>query len=182
MEDHLIIKGCKNGEETAFKLFVEKYAAQIMSICMRYLKDPASAKDAVQETLILVFKSIKQYKGDGVLGAWVGGVAVNVWLKEVRSSKTFADITFAEYQESGSASINDNLEVEDILKLINQMPETLRLVFNLNLIEGFSHLEISEMLGISESSSRVYLLRSRNYLKEKLTEKSTSLAKIVQYK
>ncbi|MBK7695590.1 MAG: hypothetical protein IPI30_15125 [Saprospiraceae bacterium] len=67
------------------------------------------------------------------------------------------------------------------MKLINQMPETLRLVFNLNLIEGFSHLEISEMLGISESSSRVYLLRSRNYLKEKLTEK-TSLAKIVQYK
>ncbi|MBK7695591.1 MAG: hypothetical protein IPI30_15130 [Saprospiraceae bacterium] len=77
---------------------------------MRYLKDPASAKDAVQETLILVFKSIKQYKGDGVLGAWVGRIAVNVCLKELRSSKTFADITFAEYQESGSASINDNLK------------------------------------------------------------------------
>lgn len=181
MEDHLIINGCINGEESAFKYFVEKYAGQIMAICMRYLKDSSKAKDAVQETLIAVFKSMKQYKGDGALGAWVGRIAVNICLREIRMNRNFSDISLLEFSTTEISVASHHLEAEDIIYLINQMPDTLRLVFNLNLIEGYSHLEISEMLGISESSSRVYLLRARNFLKEKITKNWEREAKVFKY-
>jgi RNA polymerase sigma-70 factor (ECF subfamily) len=181
LEDHLIINGCRNGDETAFKYFVEKYAGMMTAICLRYLKDSTKAKDAVQETLIAVFKNIKQYNGVGSLGAWVSRIAVNTCLREIKRCRKLTDVSLLEFRATEISGASDHLEAEDLIYLINQMPDTLRLVFNLNLIEGFSHLEISEMLGISESSSRVYLLRARKLLKEKITENTIREAKVFKY-
>lgn len=182
MDDQLIILGCKKGEEKAFRQLVDKFAGQIMSICIRYLKDTALAKDATQETLIAVFKSIQQYSGSGMLGGWISKIAVNVCLREIRTRKVFTDIDSIELGCTDHHQNHDLLEAEDILKLVNEMPETLRLVFNMSLIEGYSHLEIATLLGISESSSRVYLLRSRSFMKEKLTHNSGKGVKVLHFK
>ncbi len=144
----------------------------LMSICRRYVKDQPTAKDILQESLIRIFKNIDGYKSIGSFEGWMRKITVRCALghldkKHVRRESSVADINSDEITMPLAL---DNLGVEDIIKLVQELPPGFRSVFNLKIIEGYNHREISEMLGITESASRSQLTRARQLLQRKYTE------------
>ncbi len=168
MTQNEIILGCKRGDEGAYRFLVDTYADRLMGICVRYLRDIQLAEDALQETYILVFKSIHNFRDEGSLPAWMGKIAVNCCLKELRKAKRLSfpeeESVFEQLIEWPAAQ--RQMDTEDLLLLLDQLPPHYRIIFNLHSIEGYNHKEISEMLGISETLSRTKLTRARKMLQD----------------
>lgn len=164
MEIEKIIEGCKSGKAECQEYLVRKYAPVLLAICRRYTKDHESANDALQEAFINIFKYIKSYSGKGSFEGWLKRIAVNC-------SITFQKKHFQKYHEADV--LNDNIQhceipqvysslgKEEILDLLNELPRSLYIVFNMSVIEGYNHKEISEILEISEGTSRASLSRAR---------------------
>jgi RNA polymerase sigma factor (sigma-70 family) len=168
LDQNAIISGCKQGQEKAFKALVDQYAPKLMAVCNRYLKDTDLAKDALQESLIAIFKSIGSYSGTGSFEGWITKITVRVCLSEIRNLRQLYDLAIVDQQEVSSYDDELHFDTEDIVKLINRLPELQRIVFNMHVVEGFSHAEISTLLNIAESSSRVYLTRARKWLQDSI--------------
>jgi RNA polymerase sigma-70 factor (ECF subfamily) len=171
LDQNAIIYGCKQGQEKAFKALVDQYAPKLMAVCNRYLKDTDLAKDALQESLISIFKSIASYSGTGSFDGWMTKITVRACLSEIKNRRQLHDLTVVDQQEVIGYDDQLPFEIDDIVKLINELPELQKIVFNMYIVEGFSHAEISTLLNIAESSSRVYLTRARKWLQETI-EKS----------
>jgi RNA polymerase sigma factor (sigma-70 family) len=168
LDQSSIIKGCKQGQEKAFKALVDQYAPKLMAVCHRYLKDTDLAKDALQESLISIFKSIASYTGTGSFDGWITKITVRACLSEIRNKRQLHDLAIVDQQEVTGYDDQLPFDTEDIIKLINELPELQRIVFNMHVVEGFSHAEISALLNIAESSSRVYLTRARKWLQDSI--------------
>lgn len=153
-------------------MLFEQYAGKMMTVCRRYSRDATEAEDMLQEALIKVFQYIHQYKFEGSFEGWVRKIVVNTALRYVQKKK----VSFTEINNDSESSPRleayaySNLGEEDILKLINQLPEGYRLVFNLSVIEGFTHDEIAEMLNIQPATSRSQLVKARKMLQNKFLE------------
>ena len=159
-----------------------------MAICRRYTKDSASAQDALQETFINVFKYLHTYSGKGSFEGWMKRIAVNCSLafaKKVHPVYFVDDTPASDYEMSEVPDAYSNLGKEEIMRLLKRLPESLYIVFNLVVIEGYNHREVGEMLGITEGSSRGSLSRARAKLIDilnsenniGLTKKSSLMAK-----
>lgn len=169
MEYSDIIAGCKNGEAASQAKLVRTFAPRLMAICMRYTNDRSHAEDALQETFVNVFKYIKSYKGTGSFEGWLKRIAVNC---SITFQKKIRPIHFADEMEMERVSqaqipdVYSTLGKQDIMELIHQLPQSYKVVFTLNIIEGYNHNEIGEMLNISASTSRATLSRARAKLIE----------------
>jgi len=135
-----------------------------MSICIRYTKDHSLAEDALQETFINVFKYINTFSGSGSFEGWLKKIAINSSLsfqKKIKNDSSFVEIdeSFSSYAEI--PDIYGSLNREEILSLLNELPHSQYTIFNLRIVEEFTHKEISEMLNISERTSRSTLSRAR---------------------
>ena len=142
----------------------------LMVVCLRYVKDESNAKDVLQETLIRIFRSIGKYEATGSFEGWMRKIAVRCslqWLEENKARREISvvDINLDENIESEEL---DTLTLEQITKLIEELPEGYQTVFNLNVVEGYDHKEIAELLNITESSSRSQLVRARRLLQKKI--------------
>jgi RNA polymerase sigma-70 factor (ECF subfamily) len=153
-------------------MLFEQYAGTLMTVCLRYAQDQMEAEDILQESFIRIFKYIYQFKSEGSFEGWLRRIVVNTALKKLEKKKIhFSEIT--EYtsstfgQEPGAYS---NIGEEDILKLIKDLPEGYRLVFNLNVIEGFSHEEIAKILHIQAATSRSQLAKARKMLQNQIIQ------------
>ncbi|MEP6793733.1 MAG: RNA polymerase sigma factor [Saprospiraceae bacterium] len=168
MTSHEIIQGCKAGQEQAYRYLVDTYADQLMGTCMRYLRDHQKAEDAVQETYIRVFKAIHRFDENGSLIAWMIKIAINCCLKEWRKSKRLSFNEEATVFENRIQlpDVYEKLTSDDLLILLDSLPVSYRIIFNLHVIEGYSHKEISNILGIQVSHSRTKLTRARDMLQE----------------
>lgn len=166
------------GDRFAQKSLFEHFAGRMMSLCHRYAKDKQEAEDILQEGFIKVFKNLKNYKGKGSFEGWIRTIIVNTALNK-RSKLSFTrekSVEEAElYEEGYEPSIISKLSADEILKIINKLPEGYKIVFNLYAIEGYSHKDIAELLGIEEGTSRSQLAKARKMLKEKITS-LTSIA------
>ncbi len=163
-----LIKRCKNQEWSAQKELYLLYADELMSIAVRYSNDLSSAKDLVQETFLTLFKKIDQFDEEkGTLGAWLTRILINHSFKEYRKNQKMIFSSEAVFEEalSDEISIIEQLEAEDILNLLKELPEGCRTIFNLNVIEGYRHTEISKILHISASASRAQLTRAKKLLR-----------------
>lgn len=159
-----IIKGCKEGNRKSQDALVQKYASGFLFLCQRYLPDKEMAKDALQETFISIFKNIGQFEGKGSFEGWMKRIAINTSLHMHRKSLLFGYEDIEEHFDLSQEQIPEiygTFEREDILGLLQLLPESLYLVFNLYVIEGYQHNEIAEMLKISESTSRAALHKAR---------------------
>lgn len=181
MKIEVIISGCKKGKKDAQEALVRRFGPTLLAICNRYCNDKNLAYDALQETFISVFKYIDTFKGVGSFEGWVKRIAVRSSLRLV---KKFNNLKLTESEEnlefhmdSRLPNAYSNLEVEQIKKYINILPQSLRLVFNLYVVEGFSHKEISELLGIGESTSRANLTKARVKLINVISENSDVIYK-----
>ena len=141
-----------------------------MTVCLRYACDQAEAEDILQESFIKVFSHIGQYRFEGSLEGWIRRIVVHTALRTLQKKK----IRFMEIDEDLdlAQSVNADglvgLSVEELLKLIGNLPDGYRLVFNLYVLEGYDHNEIAEMLKIKPATSRSQLLKARKVLQEKI--------------
>ncbi len=170
MTQNEIIQGCKTGHEDAYRELVDRYANKLMGLCVRYLRDRHKAEDAVQETFIQVFRSVHQFDASGNLIAWMSRIAINICLKEIKKSKrmVFTEQNLHLETLPVMPEIDRKMNTEELLTILDNLPAAYRIVFNLHLVEGYSHKEISEMLDIRESTSRTKLTRARKMLQDYL--------------
>ena len=142
----------------------------MLSLCLRYVKDESSAEDVMVSAFVKVFSRIDQYKGEGSFEGWLRKIMVNEALGFIRKYKNLyleVDIDHANY-EVDLEKLESHMEVEELLQLIYQLPTGYRTIFNLYAIEGYSHKEIAEMLGISINTSKSQLSRARVILQQSL--------------
>ena len=174
MELERIIQGCKKGEKKCQERLVRSYAPGLLAICRRYSRDSESANDALQESFINIFKYINSYSGKGSFEGWMKRIAVNCTI--TFQKKNFKvhfepDMLHDTSQHCEVPDVYSTLGKEDILSLLSELPKALYLVFNMHVVEGYSHKEISELLSISEGTSRASLSRARARLIEIIEER-----------
>lgn len=162
------IKGCIKGKLKYQEMLYKNYYAYGMSITLRYAKNREEAIEVLNDSFLKVFNNIKKYNPEKSFKAWFRQITVNTSIDHYRKMKRM--IQTDDIDEHQNISFNaDNiecLEAEDILKLLNLIPEHYRLIFNLYEIEGFDHNEIGEKLNISSSTSRANLSRAKKMLRE----------------
>lgn len=166
-----IIKGCQKGKKKYQYALVERYSGILMTVCRRYVSDENTAQDLLQESLIRIFTYIDKYKPTGSFEAWIKTVTRNCVLAWLKKSYVQNEMTIdtAEYFDGQvEPEVYSHLDEEELIKLIQELPTGYRIVFNMYVIEGYSHKEIAETLNINESSSRSQLGRARKLLQEKI--------------
>jgi RNA polymerase sigma-70 factor (ECF subfamily) len=145
----------------------------MLGVCLRYAKDSEQADDILQDGFVKVFTKLKDFKNEGSLEGWIRRVMVNTALDQIRKNgKTLGDVSVddVQYKIENNDHIAEQLMAEDLLKLINSMPDGYKVVFNMFAIEGYTHNEIADTLGISESTSKSQYSRARAYLRERISE------------
>lgn len=164
MQFNHLIRAIKNHDPLAQRQLVDRYSPYLYAICYRYLKQREDAQDALQEALILIFKNIHQVKvEETAFKAWSKRIAINVSLAKFRKAAYQNESCPAELPEPDLVhpKVLEQLKIGDILKLLDQLPTQQRQVFNLFIIDGYSHQEIAEILEIKTSYSRTLLTRAR---------------------
>lgn len=163
------IQNCKAGKAFAQKQLFDAYSKHVYATAMRYVADTNNAKDIVQDTFIRVFKYINSFDGEVVaFKSWISRICINESLKTIKKNQRFYSIEPG--QEMGTYTHKKELELEAeyIYNEILKLPSRYRTVFNLYTIEGYSHREIAETMGIKEASSRSCLTRAKQMLKERI--------------
>ena len=183
-KDVELIEGCRRQDRQAQKRLYDLYSSKLYALCCRYIKDKMEAEDVLITAFTKILNRIDQYSGEGNFEGWMRKVVVNDALSYLRKNKNMyleTDITAADY-EPDYEKLEDQLEAEDLLKMIDSLPTGYRIVFNLYAIEGYSHKEIGDQLGISESTSKSQLSRARVALQKCLMDTERKLVqKITEY-
>ncbi len=168
-----MVKALQKGDPKAQRYFYDKYAARMLAVCVRYLTDQMEAEDVMIEGFMKVFERINQFKGEGSFEGWVRRLITNEALMRLRSRRHIEiDIEAPEVQQyqANFDWADNSLETDDLMALIGKLPTGYRTIFNLYAIEGYSHAEIAEQLGITESTSKSQLHRARGLLQQMLRE------------
>ncbi len=173
------IKACVDNQQWAQKSLYEEYYPIMMNVAMRYAGTPDDAMDIIHESFIKVFKNLYKYNYGTSLNAWIKTIVVNTSIDFYRkdSRKKTEDIDEANYISSHMPQALDNIGAEEILKALQNLSPAYRSVFNLYVIEGYSHKEISDILKVNESTCRSNLVKARNKLKEYLIDRENFLKK-----
>lgn len=171
VSDEDIIRGCRQGKAQAQKALYEKYSRRMLAVCLRYIPDRMQAEDVFQDAFVKVFEALNQYR-DGSLEGWMRRIFVHFSINYYnrRYKKQLAqslDITEAIVPTPWPSAL-DSLSVDEIMALVNKLPEGCRVVFLLHAIEGYEHAEIAQSLGISEGTSKSQLHRARALLKAQM--------------
>jgi RNA polymerase sigma-70 factor (ECF subfamily) len=168
----LLIAACLREERWAQKLLYETYYGRLLTVCLRYSNNSEDARDILNEGFVKVFRFLDRYKVGTSLDSWMRRIMINTsidfYRKEMRHRSD--DLEAAEYKISEDTDIASNYAAQEILKAIQLLPPAYRAVFNLYAIEGYSHKEVAEALGITESTSRSNLVKARVKLKEMLNK------------
>jgi RNA polymerase sigma factor (sigma-70 family) len=168
-EDELI-KGCLRRDANAQRELYDTFSSKMYSICYRYVKDSMEAEDILVTSFMKVFDKISQFKSEGSFEGWIRRIVVNEALTYLRRNRSMYLETELEQAdlEPDYNMLSDHLEAEDLLNMIKELPTGYRIVFNLYAIDGYSHKEIADQLGISENTSKSQLSRARTYLQKML--------------
>ncbi|MDR0537695.1 MAG: sigma-70 family RNA polymerase sigma factor [Tannerellaceae bacterium] len=180
MNERQLIDGCKKGNRLAQKELYDKYSRKMMGVCMRYFNDKETARDVLQEGFVKLFLNINSFLEEGPFEAWMRKIFVNSALEHLRRVdilKEAASLDNVTEQSSAPSSPLDDLREQELLKMVQNLPTGFRTVFNLFAIEGYSHKEIAEMLGITESTSRSQYTRARQLLQKRIKEEDLKIKK-----
>lgn len=182
-EDELIAK-CRKGNSKAQASIYEKYSAKMLAVCMRYIKELNEAEDTLIQGFMKAFSKIDQYKQEGSFEGWLRRIMVNESLTFLRRNKSMyleVEIEKADRKPDYN-TLSTHLETEDLLKMVGNLPMGYRTVFNLYAIEGYSHKEIGEQLGITVNTSKSQLSRARKMLQGMLLKsESTIIGKLISH-
>lgn len=171
MDDNIFVQECLKGNSKAQKALFDKFAPKMLSVCLRYMKNVEQAEDVLQDGFIKVFRNLKSYKNTGALEGWIRRIVVNSCLDELKKSKKLllnVQVEEVEYKLEAEDFTAEKMMADDLMKLVQNMPEGYRVIFNMYAIEGYAHQEIASQLGISESTSKTQYLRARAYLQNRI--------------
>ncbi len=168
-----LIKSCIKGNRASQKVLYDRLAPRMFALCMRYVGDRVLAEDLLQEGFITLFTRLESYKGEGSFEGWARKIFVTTALMDLRKKdamKMSDELETARGMKADIPSQNQNIGYKELMKLVMELPPGFRTVFNLYAVEGYSHKEIGEMLGISETTSRTQFSRARAILQNKIKE------------
>ncbi|KUG11527.1 RNA polymerase subunit sigma-70 [Elizabethkingia sp. HvH-WGS333] len=167
-----IIEQCQKNDRKAQELLYRRYSNVLFSICLRYSGNYENAQDVFQEGFILIFKKITQYSFSGSFEGWIKRVMVNlnlekhrqkeIWLTEIEENMPLID------EEDNDLNDFQNVDYQDLIKYVQNLPTQYRQVFNLYVFEEYTHNEIAESLKISPGTSKSNLSRAREILRKEL--------------
>lgn len=168
-----IIAACVRKEHWAQKLLYEEYYSKMMGVCLRYSNDQEDALDILHEGFIKIFRNIGKYRAGTSLPAWIRRIMVNTAIDYYRKSirRRTEDLEHAFDVSSNDVDAVSQCSEKEILAAVQELTPAYRAVFNLYIIEGYSHKEIAEILDITESTSRSNLVKARVKLKDILRSK-----------
>lgn len=173
LRDIDIVKGCLNGDEKAFRMVYELFAPKMLPLCLRFFKSRDLAEDVLQESFITVFDKLYQFNESGPLESWIRKIVLHKCIHESKRENRLLSLTGIQVADDIEFNFDEqilDLNKEEIIELISELPYRCRLVFNLFAIEGFAHKEIAEELGISEGTSKSHLFDARAILKKRISE------------
>lgn len=169
--DITFINRLKTNDGKAQKAFYHQLAPKMYGICLRFAKNREEADDILQEGFIRVFNHLKDFRGEGSLEGWVRRTIVNTainYYKKRKKRGISVDLDVIRETTADNQFIVESMSADELLQMINELPDGYRTVFNLNIIEGYTHKEIGDMLDISENTSKSQLSRARTSLQKKL--------------
>ena len=169
-DEKRLLKGLMAGKPEAQQQLFDLYSGKMMAVCYRYSKSREEAEDILQEGFLRVFRKIETYQGTGSFEGWIRKVFTNVAIRHYQKSARLMIVSgIDDLEEEPSDDLLDHyFEAEDLMKLVASLPDGYRMVFNLYAIEGYSHEEIAEQLGISIGTSKSQLARARKSLQRML--------------
>lgn len=162
---------CRKGDRNAQKALFDLLAPRMYPVCIRYAGDREVAQDLLQDGFVTLFSKLDSYKGEGSFDGWARRIFINtslMYLRKKDALKMSEGLDNARSLGSDIADQMDNIGYKELMKLVTALPPGFRTVFNMYVIEGYSHKEISEILGISETTSRTQLRRARIWLQNKI--------------
>ena len=169
-----LVKACLEGNREAQRTLYESLSPMMFPVCLRYMGSREEAEDVLQEGFVTLFSKLDSYSGAGSFEGWARKIFVNTALMQLRKNdvlKESEDLEGAWDISSQDPTVIQNIGYQELLEIIESLPTGFRTVFNMYVIEGYSHKEIGEALGISENTSRSQLQRARMILQKKILEK-----------
>ena len=165
-----LLEGCKAGNRKMQEALYRQTSSRMLAVCMRYAKDRMEAEDVLQMGYVKVFQRIKDYRGEGSFEGWIRRVMVNTAIESYRKNLRSMNIVPIEdaHEQAATGFDFSRLGVQDLMKLVQNLADGYRLVFNMYAIEGYSHKEIAETLGITEGASKSQLSRARAILRQEI--------------
>ena len=168
-----LIESCIKGDRASQKAIYDRLAPRMLPLCMRYVGDRSLAEDVLQDGFITLFTHLDSYKGNGSFEGWARKIFVTTALMELRKKdalKMSDELDTVRGMKADLPSQGQNIGYKELMKLVMQLPAGFRTVFNMYAVEGYSHTEIGDILGISESTSRTQLSRARICLQNMIKE------------
>ena len=167
------ITRAQDGDRRAQKAIYDSLAGKMFALCLRYLGDRETAEDVLQDGFVTLFNKLDTYSGDGSFEGWARKIFVNTALMSLRKNdvlKESDDVESALSLSAESPSALQDLGYKELCRMVSELPAGFRTVFNMYVVEGYSHQDIADALGISVNTSRSQLLRARALLQAKIKE------------
>jgi RNA polymerase sigma factor (sigma-70 family) len=163
-----LLEGCRRGDRKMQHELYNRFAPKMYGVCLRYASNAEEAEDILQDGFIKIFNKINSYRGDGSFEGWIRRIFVNTAIEHFRKRIYLQPISETEENtvEGKYLSVLDNLAEKDIIQLVQQLSPGYRTVFNMYVVEGYTHKQIAEMLGISEGTSKSQLSRAKLILQD----------------
>jgi RNA polymerase sigma-70 factor (ECF subfamily) len=163
-----LIHECTNNNTKAQEQLYRLLAPKLFAVCLKYSRNYEEAQDNLQESFLVIFDKISQFKNKGSFEGWAKRIAINYTLQQYRNQNIFEIVSENIADESEVEIEDENVSLEFLTKIIQQLPDRYRLVFNLYVMDDYSHKEIAEMLNINIGTSKSNLARAKAILKEKI--------------
>lgn len=183
MDYHRLVKDCLKCNPAAQRQLYEHFAPTMLSICYRYTKSMADAEDVLQEGFVKVYKNLHQYKFEGELGGWIRRIMVTTAINYLKKNSRYgSEMVFTDDHMHPVTDHQPDLRLsaKELAELIRQLPPGYQTIFNLYAVEGYTHVEIGQMIGIQESTSRSQYARARALLIQWIEQKENAI-KIATY-
>ncbi len=173
MSQKELINQCKKGDRKAQERLYRQYANILFGICLKYSRNKTEAEDNLHDSFMTIFDKIGQYRSKGSFEGWIKRITVNTVLQKYRK-EAYLKVVNEHTEIISEVETNEtDIDLDTLLKYIQELPNKYRLTFNLYVLDGYSHKEISTMLGTSPGTSKSNLARARMILKEKIENKKT---------
>jgi RNA polymerase sigma-70 factor (ECF subfamily) len=170
-----LIQKCSNNDTKAQAELYQLFSSKLFSVCLKYCKNYAEAEDNLQDAFVTIFSKISQYKNKGSFEGWLKRITINTALQRYRNQGVFEIIDDTNIADVEVTVEEDTVSLEFLLQIIQELPDRYRLVFNLYVLDGYSHKDIADMMEITTGTSKSNLARARKILKDRIEDYKTSL-------
>jgi len=181
LTDADLIQGSVEGNREIQEVLYHRFSPKMYAVCLRYSGNAVDAQDLLQEGFIKVFKNLSKFRGDGSFEGWMRRIFLNTSIEHYRKKVNMLSVTETQEVtiEDKEWNVLDNLAEKDIISMIHELSPGYRVVFNMHVIEGYSHKEIADILGINEGTSKSQLARAKGVLK-KMVENRLNITRAIK--